>query len=140
MSTEEIFSENQLKNSINNVVTACYASAKAGGWWNNPDGTPRNLDPTTFEGMKAIAWPLLLQISEICEAAEAVRKGNLADDKLPHRSGLEVELADAVIRICDLAGGLNLDLAGAIIEKLAYNQQREDHKPENRKKANGKVF
>jgi hypothetical protein len=52
----------------------------------------------------------------------------------------EVELADAVIRIFDLAGAYNMDLAGAIAEKLAYNQQRADHKPENRAKAGGKAY
>jgi hypothetical protein len=51
---------------------------------------------------------------------------------------IEVELADAVIRIADLAGALGLDLAGALIDKLAYNAKRPDHKVENRKAENGK--
>jgi NTP pyrophosphatase (non-canonical NTP hydrolase) len=62
------------------------------------------------------------------------------DDKLPHRKMREVELADAVIRAFDLAGGYNMDLAGAIVEKMKYNAQREDHKVENRKQAGGKAF
>ena len=70
---------------------------------------------------------------------EGYRK-NLMDDKLPHRSMLEVELADAVIRIFDMCGGLGLDLSGAIYEKLEYNQNRLDHKIENRLKENGKKF
>ena len=37
---------------------------------------------------------------------------------------VEVELADAVIRIADLAGALGLDLGGAIAEKLEYNRNR----------------
>lgn len=135
-----MYSENQVKNGMQSVIDACHTSAKAGGWWDNLNGTPRNLDPETSEGMKEIAWPLLLMVSEIIEASEAVRKGNQMDDKLPHRKGLEVELADAIIRICDLSGGLNLDLSGAIVEKLAFNQQREDHKLENRLKEGGKVF
>jgi hypothetical protein len=53
---------------------------------------------------------------------------------------LEVELADAVIRILDMCGGLGLDLQGAIYEKLVYNAQRADHKVENRLKENGKKF
>ena len=74
---------------------------------------------------------LCLVHSEISEAMEGARKG-LMDDKLPHRPMLEVELADAVIRCFDMAGGLQLDLAGAIAEKLAFNAQRADHKIENR--------
>jgi hypothetical protein len=70
---------------------------------------------------------------------EGARKG-LMDDKLPARTMLEVELADAVIRIFDMAGGLHLDLGGAIAEKLAYNAQRADHKPGNRIKPGGKTF
>ena len=53
---------------------------------------------------------------------------------------LEVELADAVIRICDICGGLGLDLEGAIYEKLEYNKNRADHKIENRLSENGKKF
>lgn len=65
---------------------------------------------------------------------------NLMDDKLPHRKMLEVELADAVIRIFDLAGAMNLDVAGAIAEKIAFNTHRPDHKPENREKEGGKAY
>lgn len=82
---------------------------------------------------------LCLVHSEISEAMEGARK-NLMDDKLPHRSMLEVELADAVIRIFDMAGGLGLDLGGALFEKLEYNRNRADHKIENRLKENGKKF
>ena len=65
---------------------------------------------------------------------------NLMDDKLPHRKMLEVELADAVIRIFDLAGREGLDLGGALVEKLQYNQIRPDHKKENREKEGGKKY
>lgn len=52
----------------------------------------------------------------------------------------EVELADAVIRIFDLAGAYGMDLGGAIAEKLAYNAHRADHKPEARAAAGGKAY
>lgn len=82
---------------------------------------------------------LCLVHSEISEALEGHRK-NLMDDKLPHRPMIEVELADAVIRIFDLAAGLHLDLGGAFVEKMAYNVERADHKIENRKQPNGKKY
>jgi len=82
---------------------------------------------------------LCLVHSEISEAMEGHRK-NLMDDKLPHRSMLEVELADAVIRIFDISAGLGLDVGGAFREKLEYNLTREDHKREARLQANGKKY
>jgi NTP pyrophosphatase (non-canonical NTP hydrolase) len=128
----------ELRIAAKTLAEGCHACAFNAGWWTNLDGTPRNLDPKTRDGFQAIAWPLLLIISEIIEGAEGVRK-NLMDDKLPHRTMFEVELADAMIRILDTAEGLDMDLAGAFVEKLEYNKTRADHKPENRAKAGGKV-
>lgn len=82
---------------------------------------------------------LMLMVSEIAEAMEGERK-NLMDDKLPHRKMAEVELADCLIRIFDYAGAFDLDLDGAVAEKMAFNAQRADHKPENRLKAGGKKW
>lgn len=109
------------------------------GWWTDL-ATGESLTSKNGEPAKRNVPEMLCFIhSEISEAMEGHRK-NLMDDKLPHRSMLEVELADAVIRICDMAGGLGLDLDGAIHEKLEYNKQRADHKIENRLLANGKKF
>lgn len=66
---------------------------------------------------------LALIHSEVSEGLEGHRK-NLDDDHLPHRKSLEVELADAMIRILDMAAGLKLDLGGAMVDKLAYNAKR----------------
>jgi NTP pyrophosphatase (non-canonical NTP hydrolase) len=53
---------------------------------------------------------------------------------------ITVELADLLIRAFDLAGYLDLDLANAVLDKLDYNQNRADHKLENRVKEGGKRF
>lgn len=82
---------------------------------------------------------LMLIVSELAECLEGCRKG-LPDSHLPHRSAEEVELADTLIRILDYAAGFNLDLAGAVSEKLAYNLSRQDHSIEARKLAHGKKF
>lgn len=111
----------------------CHGASKAAGWWNDlKTGEP--LDPH-----KLVPEKLCLVHSEISEALEGHRKG-LPDDKLPHRPMIEVELADAVIRIADLAGALGLDLGGAIAEKLRFNQTRSDHQIENRRAENGKAY
>lgn len=116
------------------LVTVCHGASKAAGWWNDLEtGAP------LIERPHVVGEKLMLIVSEVSEAMEGHRKG-LADDKLPHRPMIEVELADAVIRIADLAGALGLDLGGAIAEKMAYNASRPDHKPENRKADGGKKY
>lgn len=66
---------------------------------------------------------IALMHSELSEGLEALRKG-LADDKLVNRPGIEVELADTVIRIMDYGAARGLDVSGAIVEKLRLNLTR----------------
>lgn len=129
------------------LVEICHtASANAGWWFDNPSGIdlkqiilqPRNNLERRF-GKALVAEKLCLTHSEVSEGMEGHRKDKM-DDKLPSRKMLEVELADAVIRICDLAGALGLDLGGAIHEKLAFNAVRPDHKAEARAAAGGKAY
>lgn len=82
---------------------------------------------------------LMLAVSELAEAMEGDRK-NLMDDKLPHRKMFDVELADCVIRLLDICGGMNIDLGAAFIEKMAFNAVRADHSIEGRKAADGKKY
>jgi NTP pyrophosphatase (non-canonical NTP hydrolase) len=115
------------------LQAACFGASTKAGWWHNKDGSPVKANPYAFSNK------LCLIHSEISEAMEADRKG-LMDDKIPHRRGAEVELADAVIRIFDLAGAYGMDLGSAIAEKMAFNESRADHKPEARAAAGGKAY
>lgn len=60
---------------------------KAMGWWDKP---------------RSLGTIIALCHSELSEALEGDRK-NLMDDHLPHRKMAEVELADAAIRVMDMA-------------------------------------
>jgi len=82
---------------------------------------------------------IALMHSELSEALEAVRKDSM-DSHLPTRKGVEVEMADTIIRIFDFCSAFNLDLGGAIVEKLRYNLDRADHKLESRAAPGGKKF
>lgn len=82
---------------------------------------------------------LMLCVSELAEAMEGHRK-DLQDDKLPHRKMFEVEIVDCLIRLFDIGAGLNLDLEEAYKEKMAYNAQRADYKPEHRLAPGGKKY
>lgn len=115
----------------------CYGLANNAGWWTDLETGEdvRNWPKKHLDNW--VSAKLMLIVTEVAEAMEGHRKG-LMDTHLKHRGMLEVELADAVIRIMDLAGGLNMDVAGAIVEKLAYNMSREDHRIENRKATGGK--
>lgn len=122
-----------MKDLINHYVRLIHEDNVKAGWWTAKDGSHVRDNPYAFSNKVALAH------SELSEALEADRKG-LKDDKLTHRDGREVELADAVIRIFDLAGAYNMDLGGAINEKLAFNATRPDHKRENREAVGGKQY
>lgn len=66
--------------------------------------------------------------SELSEFFEAYRRQKTdkaePDEHCPQFSNQEIELADTVIRIFDLAGYLRFDLAGAILAKMEYNKGR----------------
>lgn len=107
----------------------CFGAAFSAGW---------HTDLKTGERReRSVPTSLMLIVTEIAEAMEGFRK-DLMDDHLPHRKMVEVELADAVIRIFDMAGSHDMDLGRAISEKMAYNAKRADHKPEARLAAGGK--
>jgi hypothetical protein len=122
-----------LKESVQVLVDECHGLAADCGWWTDLE------TGESLKGKKNVGELLCLVHSEVSEAMEGHRKG-LMDDKLPHRKMVEVELADALIRIADMAGGMGYDIAGAVAEKLEYNASRADHKLSNRKKSDGKKY
>lgn len=59
---------------------------------------------------------LMLVVSECAEAGEAVRHEDMAN--------FSEEIADAVIRLFDIANSVGLDLERAIEQKMAVNKAR----------------
>lgn len=88
---------------------------------------------------------LMLVVSELGEAMEAHRKGRFCDpvelawffstNDAAHaiqevfqekiKDTFEDEIADAIIRLLDLCGGLGIDIERHIEAKIRYNQTRE---------------
>lgn len=127
---------------INSLINTVHKKwAKPLGWWNDLVtkeslccNYPAGERPT---GSKSVGDQISLIHSEISEAYEGHRK-NKVDDHCPEFTNFEIELADALIRILDTAGGLKLRLGQAFEAKMVYNRMRADHKPENRIKEGGK--
>jgi len=121
----------ELMRDIGDLTHECHGRAIAAGWWTDPD--------TGEWKDRNVGELLMLCVSELSEAMEGHRKG-LSDDHLPHRLSFDVEIADVLIRIFDLAGAHCEDLPSAFVEKLEYNRNRADHRPENRTKPGGKKY
>lgn len=126
---------------INKLAEIFHKSSADAGWWKTLV-VSREVDPPkeqTAIDPHEVGTKFGLIHSEVSEAMEAFRK-NAMDDHLTDRLGVEVEIADAMIRLLDLAGALRLDVGGAMEAKMRYNAQRADHKPEARAAAGGKKF
>jgi hypothetical protein len=78
-------------------------------------------------------------MSELGEAIDADRRG-ASDDKLPQYLGRDVEIADALIRLLDLAYNLQAPLDEIYHAKMAFNSTRADHTATERAKVGGKKY
>jgi hypothetical protein len=78
---------------FNKLAKEIHQYNKEAGWW---------------DGDREIETALMLVVTEIAEATEGERK-NLMDDHLPNRKMGEVELADALIRMLDIGGKLEIE-------------------------------
>lgn len=124
---------------MKNLIEKAHGTAKEKGFWD----TERN-----------VSEMLMLIVSELAEAQEALRKNHFAD--VPTSTGLihdieleksddefqmdkgiwkslfeekikssfEDEIADVAIRLFDLCGGLKIDLEKHIELKMKYNSMR----------------
>jgi NTP pyrophosphatase (non-canonical NTP hydrolase) len=99
---------------IQELVDAAYETADNKGWHDPP--------PTVAEF-------IALTHSELSEALEEARDSRALTEvyrtaESPKPEGVPIELADAIIRICDFCGLHKIDLEAAIEAKMEYNRSR----------------
>ena len=124
---------------MKNLINKAHGTAKEKGFWD----TERN-----------VSEMLMLIVSELAEAQEALRKNHFADKSAitglsqdieleksddefqmdkgiwkglfedKIKSSFEDEIADVAIRLFDLCGGLDIDLGKHIELKMKYNSMR----------------
>ena len=73
--------------------------------------------PSSINEHEAVLAKLMLVVTEIGEAAEAVRHHDDAN--------FNEEIADTFIRLLDLTGTMGIDIEAEIAKKMAINEGRE---------------
>ena len=88
-------------------------------------GCDRHVATLSDRQVRTIAW-LALVSTEVAEAIDDVRAGRwqTTTNEKGKPEGLGSELADIIIRVCDDAGALGIDLEAELRAKLAYNKTR----------------
>jgi NTP pyrophosphatase (non-canonical NTP hydrolase) len=120
---------------IEKLIELSHATAKEKGFWDSERNVPELL---------------MLVVSELSEGLEALRKGHMTSPNIsgtlydayleePYpmdaetfkhefeshiKNTFEDEIADTVIRLFDLCGGLGIDLETHILLKINYNKLR----------------
>jgi len=134
---------------INEVRDAVHKTSTDKGFWKDYDDAKDILplgDLRSAVQRAFISQKIMLTVSELSEAMEAQRVNHRADrlayekaligieegNELTHKvlfeeyikNSIEDELADALIRICDLAGKMGVDLDWHVQRKMEYNGAR----------------
>lgn len=107
------------------VAPGIHQEAVERGWWEDMEAADL-MDPESARAFRIafLYTKNALIASEVFEGGEALRHGDPQDEHLPHRTNLEVELADAVVRVFDLAGHLRRSVGQSLAEKVRYNRTR----------------
>lgn len=112
---------------INKLAAEIYSNAQNKGFYDqfyalmNHEGL--NTKEKNFITLLWRSNRLMLIVSELGEALEGLRHGNLSSE--PKSGGAGEELADSCIRTFDLARDMCIDLEKAISDKMTYNTTRQ---------------
>lgn len=104
------YTDNILPGTMKDLSVAAHKNSLQKGFWDEYF-TLKDTNP-----IPVLLSKLALITSEVGEAVEAVRKGDIVD--------LGEELADIVIRCFDLAVGLHINIESEVVSKMEYNKTR----------------
>ena len=99
---------------INELLASAFLNANSKGFWSDLDCSLE--EANTQEQYNAIGNRLMMIVGEVAEAHEGLRHGD--------KKNFKEELADVVIRLADLCGGLEIDLESEIKLKMQINTDR----------------
>lgn len=77
-----------------------------------------------YDEERSFGEAIALMHSELSEALEAYRVGDPMSEKIANHTQIEEEFADTIIRILDTSEHLGLDIGGALVAKMRYNEGR----------------
>jgi hypothetical protein len=106
---QPLFKDVLFKGPFDALQSDIHQNAINHGWW---------------EGGRNDGELIALIHSELSECLEALRHGNPESEKIPGFCHAVEELADAQIRIMDMAEARGWDLSGAILAKHSHNAGR----------------
>jgi NTP pyrophosphatase (non-canonical NTP hydrolase) len=72
--------------------------------------------PESIEDGESLLGKLMLVVTEVAEAAEAVRSADMEN--------FEEEMADVLIRTLDITDAMGIDIEQAITNKMEINERR----------------
>ncbi|GAA0735192.1 MazG nucleotide pyrophosphohydrolase domain-containing protein [Clostridium oceanicum] len=107
---------------VKNLIKDAYYNSKKHGFWEDVD--VNKLRPffknkggiLNIQDVNSLSNRLMLITGEVSEAHEALRKKDYENFK--------EELADIILRVSDLAGGLDIDLEEELKKKMEKNKNR----------------
>ncbi len=106
---------------LNDLCKQAHDNAVQKGFWEDLtvlDTLDTTIGDATYDAFyqTIISTKLMLIVSELGEALEALRNDNIDNFK--------EELADVVIRLGDLCGAMGIDLENEVMRKMLINSKR----------------
>lgn len=118
-----------IENDINKLCKKQHEAAKSKGFYDKPREIGTLLMLTVSELSEALEADRLSKKAYLQEFEKAYHRNNSCESAKAHfeyfvKDSFEDEIADAILRLLDICGYLNIDIAKHIAYKMWYNSMR----------------